>query len=177
MRYILLFLLIFSQSALSDSIFSLHVGDKWIYQIEGGSTNSATNSVAEVRTINGKNWYKLIEFGDSFWVRNTDLGQVEAVNFFDRTPDQFDVADEVLVFKYPAKVGETWPNNDSPVTYRGVKTITVPAGTFDCHEYYIDLGGDYYSLYCIAINIGIIYNEAVLYNRTKEISKLVRYEQ
>ncbi|WP_417585875.1 hypothetical protein [Nitrincola sp.] len=176
MRYISIALFCFTQSAFADSLFSLTVGAKWIYELEGGTSKTITNSIKEVRTVDGKDWYRLSEYGETFWVRNTEQGQVEAVNFVNQDPDQLNNPEEILVFKYPAEVGETWPNMGSPTTYKGIQTYTVPAGTFDCHEYYIDLGEGYYSRSCIAIDIGVVYNVAVLDGGKKEVSKLIRYE-
>lgn len=177
MRTYLFILLLVSQAASAEPLFYFHVGTAWTYEVEGSTTSTVTNTVSEVRTVNGKNWYKLVEYGETFWVGNTERGQVEAVNFFDGNPEQLDEPEEVLIFKYPATVGETWNNAGSPTTYKGKQTITVPAGIFDCHVYFIDMGLGYYSKSCIANNVGVVYNEAILENGVKEISKLIKYDQ
>lgn len=176
MRVILIFALFYAQTALSAELFPFSVGANWTYQLEGGTSDTVTTTVAEAKTIDGLTWYRLVEYGDSFWVRNAEHGQVEAVNYYDANPDEAGSPGQVLIFKYPAIEGEVWNNVDSPTTYRGMKTITVLAGTFECHEYYIDMGNGSYSLSCIAIDVGVVYNEAVFERGQKEISRLVRYE-
>ena len=177
MKLFFLIAILISGTVSAEPLFYFHVGAEWTYQVKGSTSRSVTNSVSEVRTINGKNWYKLIEYGEAFWVGNSDKGQVEAVNFFEDNPQQLDEPEERLIFKYPAKVGETWDNVESPTTYQGVTTVTVPAGTFECHIYFIDMGGGNYSKSCIAVNVGVIYNEAVLDSGAKEVAELVSYEQ
>ncbi|WP_155247331.1 hypothetical protein [Teredinibacter turnerae] len=140
MRIFLLLLVLLSQTIRAEPLFYFHVGATWTYQVEGGHQETVTNRVSEIRAVNGKNWYKLIEYGEVFWVANSEKGQVEAVNFFEGNPGQLEVPEEILVFKYPAKIGETWNNNESPTTYSGLEKITVPAGSFECHSYYIDMG-------------------------------------
>jgi hypothetical protein len=177
MRNYLFVFLVLSGAVQSEPLFYFHVGSSWTYQVEGGSKGIVTNRVSEMRVVRGKNWYKLIEYGEIFWVGNSELGQVEAVNFFEKTPGQNDKPEEILIFKYPAEVGETWGNVGSPTTYKGIETITVPAGTFDCYLYYIDMGQGDYSKSCIALNIGVVYNESVFNGGAKEISRLLKYEQ
>ena len=157
-------------------LFDLHVGMSWTYQVEGEDSKTVTNKITAVRTIGGQQWYKLIEYGDIFWVRNTERGQVEAANFFARDPAPEDKPEEALVFKYPVTNGETWDNLESPTTYNGTEVVTVPAGTFECHIYFIDMGNGSYSKSCIANNVGVVYNEFVPDEGSKEISRLIRYE-
>lgn len=177
MKYSILLILLFSPCVCAEPLFYFHSGSSWTYQVEGEKNYEVTNEVVEVKTVDGQNWYKLVEFGETFWVANKEGGQYEAVNFFEKMPSQIEKAEEVLIFKYPAKVGETWGNYYSPTTYLGVKNIIVPAGEFRCHMYYIDMGNGDYSKPCIAKNVGVVYSEAVLNNGPKEISKLLYYKQ
>jgi len=177
MRNCLFLILMLSGVIQAEPLFDLKVGSSWVYQVEGGSQSSVTNRISEARTVKGVKWYKLIEYGEIFWVRNTKYGQVEALNFFDRVPEELEDAEEVLIFKYPADIGEKWDNNGSPTTYKGVETMTVPLGTFECHMYFIDMGQGNYSKSCIALNIGVVYNASVLDGGQKEVSKIVKFDQ
>ncbi len=177
MRYFIFSLLFCSQSAYAEPLFYFHAGSSWTYKVESKENHQVTNKVTEVMTVDGQNWYKLIEYGETFWVANKEHGQFEAINFFEDNPTQISKAEEVLVYKFPAKIGETWGNNDSPTTYLGIKTIIVPAGEFECHMYNIDMGNGNYSKSCIAKNVGVVYNEARLENNSKEVSRLLHYKQ
>ena len=176
MRNWLLGIFLISSIARAESLYDLKVGSTWTYQVEGGSSDTVTNSITGMQQIQGKIWYKLVEYGDTFWVRNDDSGQIEAANFFDSEPTPQDEPEEVLIYKYPAKAGETWDADGTPITYKGLSTVTVPAGTFDCHEYLIDMGPGFYSRSCITAGIGVIYNEAVLEKGVKQVSRLVAYK-
>ena len=170
-------LILISPQLLAEPLFYFHAGASWTYQVDSTKNYQVTNKVISVKTIDGQNWYELVEYGEKFWVANKEYGQVEAINFFEEKPSQISKAEEILVFKYPAKVGEKWGEIGSITTYLGTKNITVPAGEFTCHMYNIDMNKGNYSKSCIAKNIGIIYNEAVLENNPKEISKLLSYKQ
>lgn len=174
--YISVFLL-FPTVTYAEPLFYFNVGAKWTYLIDGPTRSTVTNTITEVKSMNGKSWYKLLEYGEIFWVTNTEIGQVEAVNFFGEEYLTKDEIEESLVFKYPAKIGESWNNLASKTTYEGGKTVTVPAGTFDCHGYIIDMGSGDYSYSCIAKGIGIVYNESILDGGVKEVSKLIKYEK
>lgn len=177
MKYKILLLLFVSPYINAEPLFYFHAGSSWTYQVDGYKNYKVTNKVTEVKTIDGQNWYKLLEYGETFWVTNKEGGQFEAVNFFEKSPSQIDKAEEVLVFKFPAKIGEKWNNNSSPTTYLGVQTIIVPAGEFQCHMYNIDMGQSNYSNSCIAKDVGVVFNEAQLENKPKETSKLLYYKQ
>ena len=176
MNYKLLLFFLLTSNAYAEPLFYFHVGSSWTYQVEGKKNYQVTNKVIEVKTIDGQNWYKLVEYGEVFWVANKEHGQFEAINFFDKNPSQLQKAEEILVFKYPAEVGETWKNNDSPTTYLGTTNIVVPAGEFTCHMYHIDLGKGDYSKSCIAKHVGVVYNEVKFENNSTEISKLLHYK-
>ena len=176
MRVFLLLFTFFSPCLFADPLFYFSVGLEWKYQVEGDDKRVVTNAVTDVKTVKGRNWYKLEEYGETFWVGNSSLGQVEAIDFFEGDPGQLDEPEEVLIFKFPAKVGEIWYNVDSPTSYDGVKTLTVPAGTFNCHMYTINMGNGDYSKSCIAKDVGVVFNEAVLEGGLKEISKLISYK-
>lgn len=174
MKYIILLFLFFTSCVSADPLFDFHVGSSWTYQVEGNESYKVTNKVTEVKTIDGLNWYKLIEYGEVFWVTNKKGGQFEAINFFEKSASQITKAEETLVFKFPAQVGEVWGNT---TTYLGIKNIVVPAGEFRCHMYSIDMGNGNYSKSCIAKNVGVVYNEAMLENNIREISRLLYYKQ
>lgn len=160
----------------SSHLYPLETGKRWTYVVSQDETSrEVTNQVEEKRTVDGRDWFRLVEYGDTFWVANGEDGQIEAVNFFDRTPAPDEKAEIVLMFKYPAEPGETWEKHSSPTTYLGKKKRTVPAGTFRCHEYRIDMQAESYSLSCIAIGVGVVYNEFVNEDGEKMISRLKEY--
>ncbi len=178
MKHITIILLLSPTLIFAEPLFYFHTSSSWSYQVTKDNSKSViTNKVLELRTIDGQNWYKLSEYGEIFWVNNKEYGQVEAVNFYEKDPSPNSKAEEVIVFKYPAKIGETWENYGSPTTYLGIKTVKVPAGEFECHMYNIDMENNNYSKTCIAKNIGPVYNEAALYNEPVEISELINYKK
>lgn len=120
----------------------------------------------------GKRWTYVVSQDET---TRQVTNQIEAVNFFDRTPAPDEKAEIVLMFKYPAEPGETWEKHFSPTTYLGKKKRTVPAGTFRCHEYRIDMQAESYSLSCIATGVGVVYNEFVNEDGEKMISRLKEY--
>jgi len=163
-------------SSLADSLFDLKKGSTWTYEVVDVQKYKVVNKVSAVKNIRGVNWYKLIEYEEVFWVRNSERGQIEAVNFVDISLSQTVTPVEVLIYKYPAEKGDEWDVFGSPVRYQGLQKVTVPAGSFNCHMYFFDMGNSNYSKTCIAKDIGVVYNENVLNNKTKEVSKLIAYK-
>jgi len=163
--------------ASAGSLFELKVGMTWTYVIEGDNDGQVTNKIADAKLILGNRWFQLIEFGDRFWIRNSDIGQVEAVNLFDSDAENVTAIEELVIFKYPATAGEKWNESDSPITYLGKQRLQVPAGDFDCHVYHIHIVGDSYSKYCVAEGVGVIYNESILDDDSKRITKLLEFRR
>ena len=178
MRIVHTLLLFVCGNAFGGQLYDLHVGASWTYVVSAKQETTITNNVVDVREINGNRWYKLIEYGDTYWVRNTDKGQVEAVNFFNSDPSSSSKVEESIIFKFPAKVGEKWWLDELSITYQGIKVLQLPAGEFKCHEYLFNLEGEgNYSLSCVAEGIGVVYNESVFDGVHKKIAKLIKYSE
>jgi len=174
---IALIALFFSHLSYGGDLYKLRVGLVWQYELEGAEQKVAKNSIIRSVVVNEVEWFELSEYGERFWVRNTEQGQVEAVNFFDRDIDLSEPAEEVLIFKHPASVGETWGRPNSPTSYLGLREVTVPAGTFNCHMYRFDLNAGAFSESCIAEEIGVVVNRFKRSDGSTEVSKLSRYEK
>lgn len=167
--------IVFSIPVKANELFTFEVGKYWKYSVQASDTYEVVNHIEKSKIINGKKWYQLIEYGEKFWVSNSPKGQVEAVNLYETQGEYTGDLEVSLIFKYPAKVGEQWGMPENLVIYNGLKSISVPAGKFNCHMYHMDLGGNNYSDTCIAEGVGVIYNESILNDGDKEISRLVEY--
>lgn len=176
MARVFLITLFFCSSAIAEPLFELRVGASWTYVVSGNEEYIVTNRIMEQRSAQGITWFRLSEYGDTFWIRNSKQGQVEAVDLFNSDFDPAQARNEGLIFKFPANAGDQWNMDFSPTTYRGIRTTKVPAGSFSCHEYFIDMGNGSYSLSCIAEGLGVIYNETVFEDSSREVSRLLRYE-
>jgi hypothetical protein len=173
MRLILLFLLSVPAFALSEPLYPLAVGMYWTYQV-GDVEKPVTNRIVSSKTILGNEWYQLNEFGDTFWVRNTREGQVEAINLWGTGAENVTTIEELLVYKYPYQVGETYMLGEDSITIEKEKTVTVPAGTFQCTPYHIQMTENDYSISCIAHGVGVVENEFM--NQGKlSVSRLIKY--
>ena len=178
MRTIITLIILFSvQLVLAEELYQLRVGLAWYYELEGASQETVRSSINRSVVANGVQWFELTEYGERFWVRNTSQGQVEAVNYFDSDFNVSGPVEEALVYKFPTAIGETWGDPESPTTYLGLRKITVPAGTFECHVYRFDLGGGAFSESCIAERIGVVFNEFKNDSGNTEVSKLLRLEK
>jgi hypothetical protein len=165
----------------SSPLFPLETGLYWRYEIEKqGETKQVQNWIANSRTIGPYQWFLSVEYGERFWIRNSLQGQVEAVNLYKKKYDapEFEKLDpktihQELLFKYPATPGDTWIMLENTIRYEGLQTLTVPAGTFDCHQYSITQYGQTYSHSCIAEGIGVIYSDNQLPDGQWETSRLL----
>jgi hypothetical protein len=159
----------------AEPLYPLEVGMYWVYELEEDPGNPVTNKVISKKTILGNAWYELEEYGDTFWVRNSDQGQVEAFNLFNTDAQNVSEIEEVVIYRYPYRAGETYSIEEDVITIEGERTITVPAGTFQCIDYRIDMPpGPDYSLNCIAPGVGVVYNEFLM-EGTMSISRLIKY--
>ena len=165
-------------------LFPLEVGRYWIYQLDGDKQKTVKNSIASTLTIGETQWFESIEFGEKFWIRNGDEGQMEAVNLYtkDENAAIFEKIDpkvihEELMFKFPARPGDTWTTLENLISYEGIETLTVPAGDFSCHMYSIAQYGQTYSHSCIAEGIGVVYSDNILPDGKKEISRLLEWSK
>lgn len=179
MRVILLLCLCAVSAVQASSLYQLRVGASWTYEVEvkGSVSYPVVNHIVDKHLVDGVEWYQLVEFGDYFWVANTDEGQVEALmNYLDETPPPEGVG-VLLTFKFPAQLGEQWTMAyGEVVTYQGTQDMTVPAGSFTCHLYFIDIQKDGYSEFCIAEGVGVVYNASELNGGPLEVARLIAYE-
>ena len=177
-RYVIAsFAIMASHISYGADLYELRVGLVWHYEIEGAEQKAARSSISRSVVVNDIEWFELIEYGERFWVRNSQQGQVEAVNFYDRELNTSEPIEEVLVFKYPVTVGENWGDTNSKSSYLGRRDVQVQAGTFSCHVYRFDLGAGAYSESCVAEGVGVVFNEFKGSGESIEVSKLVRYER
>lgn len=176
MRLIILLCSIVTSPVYADVLFELHVGAEWLYEMEGTENRQGVVRIETAHAVDGVLWYRLNEFGEVFWIRNGDGGQIEALNVDEDGPHmRGDADDELLVFHYPAEAGERWSFFDTEVTYQGVRSMSLPAGGFDCHAYHLDMGDGDYSLSCFTPEVGLVYNEAVLEGGPKTVARLLRF--
>jgi hypothetical protein len=165
------------------TLFPLEVGQYWVYEIRLGEEKALVeNHIAGSQTIDGTEWFLSVEYGEKFWIRNSEEGQVEAVNLYTKSEhaavfEQLDAKTlrEELLFKFPARPGDSWITLENVLRYEGIKTYTVPAGTFECHHYSITQYGVAYSRSCIAEGIGIVYSDNLDASGEWEISRLTHW--
>lgn len=159
-----------------DSLFEISVGSWWKYKVNKGEAPESISSISDAKVIDGVKWYLLVEDGSKYWIRNSEHGQVEAVNFFDSIPEDDDKAEEIVVFKYPSTKGDTWSYVTDLSTYLGMKDVEVPAGRYKCHMYNIQMSETDYSAVCIAEHVGVVFNEVVLNGGKKMTYELISFE-
>jgi hypothetical protein len=164
----------------ATGLFPLAVGEYWVYEIRAGNqTSTVENRITASHTIGDTEWFLSVEYGEKFWIRNSAEGQVEAVNLYSKseTAAVFEQLDpktlhEELLYKFPAQAGDSWVALENVLRYEGKKTLTVPAGTFECHSYSITQYGQTYSHSCIAEGVGVVYSDNTLPDGQLEISRL-----
>lgn len=146
----------------------------WEYEIDGDANRLERNRVASKKHIQGGEWYELVEYGESFWVRNGRDGQQEAQNLYNTQADDVKEIDEILVYKYPFDIGESYKSGIDVVKVLGEQEVTVPAGSFRCTIFHIDMSEGNYSRNCIAKGVGVVQNE-FYYKGKLSVSRLVEY--
>jgi len=164
-------------------LYPLEAGLYWIYEAEkNGQTLRIENHIEAAITIGKQPWFLSLEYGERFWIRNALEGQVEAVNLFNKKPQDavFEKLDpkairQELLFKFPAQKGDHWAMLENTLRYEGLQTLTVPAGTFKCHAYSITQHQQTYAHSCVAEGVGVIYNENQLENGDWEVSRLLEW--
>lgn len=152
------------QSSLPEVLIPLSVGNYWKYS-EVGSNKTNVSKVSESQELNGTTWFRYTEFGNSFWVRNKGLTQIEP--FYSMEPELNLDDGEVVILNALSKSTTTYDTHGMPVHYQPCKgQITVPAGTFECHRFEFTLDGGDKSISYYAINVGLIKNEYVTGGKT-----------
>jgi hypothetical protein len=170
-------------SAHPDVLFSLETGRYWKYQVTRGERASTVeNTISSSKRIGDIEWFESIEYGDRYWIRNGNQGQVEAVNLYtkdenDAVFEQIDpkVIHEELIFKYPATPGDRWETLENTLRFEGTKSMDVPAGHFTCLMYSITQYGQTYSHSCIAPGVGVVYSDNTLPDGGLEVSRLIKW--
>ncbi len=141
-------------------ILPLAIGNQWTtfvteYNQSGQTIDeyTATGTVVGDSTIEDWTWYLMVSdtagADSSLWTNKED----GAWAWTDSAG-----APEALMLKYPASPGESYPVYDVTVTVESISTsITVPAGTFDCHYYraHIPIFGTIGKIWAVP-NIGVV---------------------
>lgn len=166
----------------AHELFPLGVGSSWTYEV-GTEARRVENTITTSLTIGTTTWYLYQEFGEKFWIRNGPEGQLEAVNLYNKGEnaaifEQLDAKSirEELLFRFPARAGESWVMLENEIRYEGQREMSVPAGTFDCHYYSISQYGQTYSHTCIAEQVGIVFSDRQLPDGSWETSSLVAWK-
>lgn len=148
-------------SDVADSvILPLAIGNQWLTSVteynESGQTTAEYTAIGTVvgdSTIEDRTWYLMVSdtagADSSLWT-NKDDG---AWAWTDSAG-----APEALMLKYPTNPGESYPVYYVTVTVESISTsITVPAGTFDCHYYraHIPIYGTIGKIWA-APNVGVV---------------------
>jgi len=149
-----------------NALIPLDIGNRWVFTELGNNATHIVN-VIKSSTANDNTWYLYNEFGDKFWLRNHNGYQYEAIDAFDKElPNSVTYSE--IVFYPPDKTPDTYKSSGGDIKYsKCEKPLTVPAGTFPCHIYRVDLGYGNYSINYYAIGIGLIRNEYATDRGTK----------
>lgn len=165
-----------------QELFPLAVGSHWKYRT-GDSATLTENAITGSLLIGDTRWFLYREYGEKFWIRNGAKGQLEAVNLYNKGEsaaifEQLDAKSvrEELLFRFPAKPGDTWTMLENEIRYEGRRDMTVPAGSFSCHFYSITQYGQTYSHTCIAEQVGIVFSDNLLDDGRWENSVLVEWQ-
>jgi len=141
-----------------NALIPLAVGNSWSY-VQVGGTETATAEVLKSKNREGSSWFLYKEFGDIFWIRNDEEGQVEAINAFGVHELPGNLEEEVVLYS-PGKAPTAYRNSGGDTQYKSCEEqLTVPAGTFPCHIYTIDLGDGSSSVNYYSPGVGLIRNE------------------
>lgn len=169
--------------AAATELYRLETGLYWQYRvIHGQESNTVENNIVGSQRIGNITWFESVEYGERFWIRNTPAGQIEAVNLYTQkdTAAIFEQLDakalhEELMFKFPATAGDSWTTLENTIHYEGLRSISVPAGNFHCHQYSISQYGQTYSHSCIAEGVGVVYSDNLAPDGVLEVSELVAW--
>lgn len=168
--------------AKTPELFPLTVGSHWKYQTDNSPT-LIENAIVSSLQIGDTRWFLYREYGEKFWIRNGPEGQLEAVNLYNKGEhaaifEQLDAKSvrEELLFRFPAKPGDTWVMLENEIRYEGLRDMTVPAGSFSCHFYSITQYGQAYSHTCIAEQVGIVFSDRQLEDGSWENAVLVEWQ-
>ena len=164
-----------SLAVFADELYPLKVGNYWKYEVKGKSTYFVTNKVVDKKVIGHKTWYKYIEYGEIYWIRNGKGGQYEAMDWLDNANPKTKPKHEVLFFKYPLKstIQYKVPSNTIQALLP-LKSIKTPAGEYRCILYKMITKGKVLAENCIAPGVGVVWSKAI-FDGEVEVSRLVEY--
>lgn len=163
--------------------FPMSLGDRWIYKkttTYPGEESAVSETYSLVRgeyLFNGERWFHYEEDGVCFWVFNRDDGQYEASVGYDDETAGLQIEREFLLFKLPAKEGDSWPllidflSDEKPGTVRCLstsETVVSPAGKFDCYVYEVD-EAEAVAKYYIGRGAGMVASEWTFKENGEEI--------
>ncbi|OUR73106.1 hypothetical protein A9Q78_04910 [Methylophaga sp. 41_12_T18] len=154
-------------------LIPLTVGNTWTY-VDKSTGKQVKSLVEKSQIIDGVEWFKYNEVGDSFWVRNRGLEQFEAIDFFNEDKIQSSIENEALVlttltteYMTPGVIKATSKPCSIP--------LKVPAGEFNCHIIQFEFGNNQFSKNYYAKGVGLIKNEFKADNKYTEI-ELINYQ-
>lgn len=145
-------------------IVPLQVGYTWTFEKvvtdrTGKITDKGTDRalVKEAREIDGTTWFRYVEFGDEFWIRNGEGGQFEA-DLVEKDGKTV-IEAKYVFFRYPVeKAPVTYQTPHTTVTlHTASRRVVTPAGTFRCHHYTLD-EPDIASEMSVAPGIGLVWH-------------------
>lgn len=159
----------------AEELYPLTVGSWWQYKVAGENDTQTTSRITESKVIGSETWYRLVDHGATYWIRNGGEGQLEAIALFgtDGNAPAQDLA-ETLVFKYPVALGETYAMGEDQVRVDGERTITTAGGEFVCTMYIIELGGGDFASQCITPGVGPVEIE-FFSDGHRSVSRLIDY--
>jgi|AntRauTorcE11898_2_1112593.scaffolds.fasta_scaffold02014_4 hypothetical protein len=141
-----------------NALIPLAVGNSWSYAQVGG-IETATAEVLKSEHQMDSSWFLYKEFGDIFWLKNDEGDQVEAINAFG-TRELPHRLEEEIIFYSPGEGPTAYKISGGHIQYNSCEEqLTVPAGTFPCHAYTIDLGDGISSVNYYSPGVGLIRNE------------------
>ena len=145
--------------SVSKVLIPLAEGNEWVYQINGNANDTITNSILKSLTVDDQTWYLLEEFRDTFWVRNSDEGYIQASNYLGLPEIGNDPKiEELLVLKTPQPdIAPYETVGGQTIHYQPcTEPLTVPAGTYSCHQFKFELTPTEYSIHYYAPDTGLI---------------------
>jgi|GEM_PF-5535959 len=121
-----------SSNGSNTVILPLTVGNTWIYNvITSVGTDTLTTSVLDIVALGGVDTYRVGTNTQYNYYRNYSDGLYK---FGDSTEIY---TSRRLFIMYPCVVGNTWSFNGGTYRVNNLsRSVTVPAGTFNCIEYY-----------------------------------------
>lgn len=155
--------------------YPLNVGNFWKYKVTGDTNYLIRNKVIAKKVIQDQTWYMYVEYKDIFWVRNDTDGHYEAIDWFGNADPGNLPNNEQLLFKYPLNSSMKYKVADFEVeAVFPARTVTTPAGQFQCILYKIITDGTVTAENCITPGIGVVWSKGTFDGET-ETAELIEY--